>query len=98
MMVMLLRRPKEFKSVSKPTRIIPVLLSGGTGSRLWPLSREAYPKQLLALVGRETMLQQTMMRAMDRGRFGRPLVVANQEHRFIIAEQLRGLGIGDASI
>jgi mannose-1-phosphate guanylyltransferase/mannose-6-phosphate isomerase len=79
-------------------RIIPVLLSGGTGSRLWPLSREAYPKQLLPLVGAETMLQQTMMRAMDRGRFGRPLVVANQEHRFIIAEQLRGLGIGDASI
>jgi mannose-1-phosphate guanylyltransferase/mannose-6-phosphate isomerase len=84
--------------MSNVPRIIPVLLSGGTGSRLWPLSREAYPKQLLPLVGAETMLQQTMMRAMDRTTFGRPLVIANHEHRFIIAEQLRALGIQDAAI
>jgi mannose-1-phosphate guanylyltransferase/mannose-1-phosphate guanylyltransferase/mannose-6-phosphate isomerase len=84
--------------MQKPSTIVPVLLSGGTGTRLWPLSREAYPKQLLPLIGSETMLQQTMMRAMDRTRFGAPLVVANQEHRFIIAEQLRSLGITDATI
>jgi mannose-1-phosphate guanylyltransferase/mannose-6-phosphate isomerase len=84
--------------MQKPSTIVPVLLSGGTGTRLWPLSREAYPKQLLPLIGSETMLQQTMMRAMDRTRFAAPLVVANQEHRFIIAEQLRALGITDATI
>jgi mannose-1-phosphate guanylyltransferase/mannose-6-phosphate isomerase len=81
-----------------PPRIVPVLLSGGTGSRLWPLSREAYPKQLLPLVDDRTMLQQTAMRTMDPARFGPPLVVANQEHRFLIAEQLRALGIVDATI
>lgn len=84
--------------MANPPRIIPVLLSGGSGSRLWPLSREAYPKQLLPLVDERTMLQQTVMRTMDRAKFGPPLVVANQEHRFLIAEQLRALGIDDATI
>src|SRR3954447_19743461 len=84
--------------INSAKTIHPVLLSGGSGSRLWPLSREAYPKQLLPLVGERTMLQQTVMRTMDRGRFGPPLVVANQEHRFLIAEQLRALGIVDATI
>ena len=81
-----------------PPRIVPVLLSGGTGSRLWPLSREAYPKQLLPLVDDRTMLQQTAMRTCDPARFAPPLVVANQEHRFVIAEQLRDIGIADATI
>lgn len=79
-------------------RIVPVLLSGGTGTRLWPLSREAYPKQLLPLAGQSTMLQQTALRTMDRASFAAPLVIANHEHRFIIAEQLRALGISDASL
>jgi mannose-1-phosphate guanylyltransferase/mannose-1-phosphate guanylyltransferase/mannose-6-phosphate isomerase len=78
--------------------IVPVLLSGGTGSRLWPLSREAYPKQLLPLVGDRTMLQQTAARVMDSARYKPLLVVGNTEHRFIIAEQLRGLGIKDATV
>lgn len=73
------------------TKIIPVILSGGTGSRLWPLSREAYPKQLLSLVGWETMLQATVARVSDADAFEPPVIVANAEHRFIIAEQLRGL-------
>lgn len=71
------------------SKIIPVLLSGGTGSRLWPLSREAYPKQFLPLVDNETLLQQAALRTLDRHQFGSLIVVANAEHRFIIAEQLR---------
>ena len=68
--------------------ILPVILSGGSGSRLWPLSREAYPKQFLPLVGDNTMLQATWLRvAPIAGR--KPIVVANQEHRFMAAEQLR---------
>jgi mannose-1-phosphate guanylyltransferase/mannose-6-phosphate isomerase len=72
--------------------IFPVLLSGGTGSRLWPLSREAYPKQLLPLNGDQTLLQQTALRATDPQRFAPLTVIANVEHRFVIAEQLRELG------
>lgn len=76
------------------SRIIPVLLSGGTGSRLWPLSRETCPKQLLALLGEKTLLQQTALRAAEPALFGDIIVVANAEHRFSIAEQLRAIGIG----
>ena len=71
------------------TLIIPVLLSGGTGTRLWPLSREAYPKQLLPLVGTRSLLQETAARVSDATRYRRPIVVANVEHRFVIAEQFR---------
>ncbi len=68
--------------------IIPVILSGGSGTRLWPVSREAYPKQFLPLVGKDTMLQATWKRvAAIAG--AAPIVVANQEHRFMAAEQLR---------
>lgn len=73
--------------------ILPVILSGGAGSRLWPLSREAYPKQFLPLVGDETMLQATWRRvASTAGRA--PIVVANEEHRFMAAEQLRECNAG----
>jgi mannose-1-phosphate guanylyltransferase/mannose-1-phosphate guanylyltransferase/mannose-6-phosphate isomerase len=74
-------------------RIIPVLLSGGTGSRLWPLSRETYPKQLLSLLGERTLLQQTAQRVADPSIFGDAIVVASAEHRFAIAEQLRAAGM-----
>lgn len=79
-------------------RITPVLLSGGTGSRLWPLSREAYPKQLLSLLGEKTLLQQTAMRVSDDTVFNDPIVVANTEHRFSIADQLRGVGMNAATM
>lgn len=71
--------------------IIPVLLSGGTGTRLWPLSRENYPKQLLALLDDKTLLQQTMMRIDEPALFGNPIIVTNVEHRFLVAEQLRAI-------
>ena len=72
--------------------IFPVILSGGSGSRLWPLSRESFPKQLLPLVGRRTMLQETALRVADPALFHPVTVVANAEHRFVIAEQLRDIG------
>ncbi len=78
-------------------RIVPVILSGGTGTRLWPVSRESFPKQLWPLVAEQTLLQQTALRAQGNA-FAPPIVVCNQEHRFLIAEQLRGAGIHDACI
>jgi mannose-1-phosphate guanylyltransferase/mannose-1-phosphate guanylyltransferase/mannose-6-phosphate isomerase len=77
--------------------VVPVLLSGGTGSRLWPLSREMRPKQLLSLVDEKTLLQQTVARVDDASLFKEPMIVANAEHRFLIAEQLRAIG-SDATI
>ncbi|QDA57959.1 mannose-1-phosphate guanylyltransferase/mannose-6-phosphate isomerase [Thermomonas aquatica] len=72
-------------------KLQPVLLSGGSGTRLWPLSREAYPKQFLALAGDDTMLQATWRRVADLADAA-PIVVAGEEHRFLVAEQLRQVG------
>ncbi len=77
--------------------VIPVILSGGSGTRLWPVSRESFPKQLWPLVSERTMLQETALRAVGP-RFGRVMAVCNNEHRFLIAEQLRNAGIEDATI
>jgi mannose-1-phosphate guanylyltransferase/mannose-1-phosphate guanylyltransferase/mannose-6-phosphate isomerase len=73
-------------------------MSGGTGSRLWPLSREAYPKQLLPLLGKASLLQETLQRVMDAPLFCAPLIVANADHRFLIAEHVRALGSTDTKI
>ena len=66
--------------------IVPVILCGGTGSRLWPLSRELYPKQFLPLVDELTMLQNTMERIRDVPGLADPIVICNHEHRFVVAE------------
>ena len=79
------------------TTITPVILSGGSGTRLWPLSRELYPKQLLKLVGNHTMLQDTVLR-LGGLKAGAPVVVCNDSHRFLVAEQLRLLGIKPRAI
>jgi len=79
------------------TQIVPVILSGGSGTRLWPVSRESFPKQLWPLVSERTMIQETALRAKGPD-FAPPIVVCNQEHRFLIAEQLRGAGIEGARI
>ena len=73
--------------------IHPVVLSGGSGTRLWPMSRTVYPKQLLTLLGRDSLLQQTIRRVAEGERFAPALLVANEEHRFIIAEQLRAIDV-----
>jgi mannose-1-phosphate guanylyltransferase/mannose-6-phosphate isomerase len=74
--------------------IIPVVLSGGSGTRLWPLSREHFPKQLLPLTGGgETMLQATVARTVGLPGVGAPVVVCNEAHRFMVAEQLRQAGV-----
>ena len=78
--------------------IHPVILSGGSGERLWPLSRAHYPKQLLPLAGDRTMLQETALRVADPAHYAAPLVIASNEHRFIIAEQLQQVGVTPQSI
>ncbi|MBF7072220.1 mannose-1-phosphate guanylyltransferase/mannose-6-phosphate isomerase [Glaciecola sp. MH2013] len=72
--------------------ITPVIMAGGSGSRLWPLSRALYPKQFLALTGQQTMLQTTVQRLSNLD-VNAPLIICNEEHRFIVAEQLRELDI-----
>lgn len=69
--------------------IHPVILSGGSGSRLWPVSRSKHPKQLQPLLSGRTMLQETALRFADRTRFPAPTIICNHEHRFMIAEQMR---------
>ncbi len=75
------------------SRIHPVLMSGGAGSRLWPLSREARPKQLLRLTGERTLLQEAALRGSDPRMFAPLITVANLHHRFAVAEQLAELGV-----
>jgi mannose-1-phosphate guanylyltransferase / mannose-6-phosphate isomerase len=74
--------------------ICPVVMAGGSGTRLWPLSRSAYPKQFLALDGTVSLLQQSVQRlmAIAPGQTGAPLVVGNEEHRFLLVDQLREMG------
>ena len=74
--------------------VVPVILCGGSGTRLWPLSREQYPKQLLSLVNENTLLQATVNRVTQTKKdlllhFDAPVVVTNENHRFLVAEQLR---------
>lgn len=78
--------------------VTPVILSGGSGTRLWPLSRSGRPKQLLALTADETMLQLTVARTGDKDGFAAPIVVANAAHADDIEAQLAGAGVGDAVV
>src|SRR3569623_158233 len=78
--------------------LIPVVLCGGSGTRLWPLSGEAYPKQFLRLRGQESLLQQTVQRLSCIDDASAPMLVSGEASRFIVAEQLREIGVGDAQI
>ncbi len=79
--------------------ILPVVLSGGSGTRLWPLSREHYPKQLLALTGEKSLLQETLLRLEGMSESSLPaVVVCNEEHRFLVAEQAREIAHTPATI
>jgi mannose-1-phosphate guanylyltransferase / mannose-6-phosphate isomerase len=81
----------------KDDLVYPVILSGGSGMRLWPMSRALYPKQLLELHGESTMLQETAQRVAG-AQFAAPTVICNEEHRFIVAEQLRAVDLAPARI
>jgi mannose-1-phosphate guanylyltransferase / mannose-6-phosphate isomerase len=74
-------------------KVFPVILSGGVGSRLWPTSRALYPKQLLPLVSERAMLQETVARVVENPLFAAPMVISNDDHRFIIASQMQELGV-----
>ena len=74
-------------------KIIPVVLSGGSGTRLWPLSRKQYPKQYLPLAEKQTMLQATLQRLKGIENLADPIIICNVEHRFLVAEQLHNIGI-----
>jgi mannose-1-phosphate guanylyltransferase / mannose-6-phosphate isomerase len=80
------------------SKVIPVILSGGAGTRLWPLSREMYPKQLLSLTGKQTMLQDTALRLAAIAGAIPPIVVCNEAHRFTVAEQIHAQGIQPSAI
>ena len=82
------------------TPLVPVILCGGTGTRLWPLSRASYPKQYWPLAGNaeETLLQQTQQRLQGLPGLAPPLLLCNEDHRFIVAEQMRQLEVEPAAI
>src|SRR5215471_3503633 len=85
--------PDPQASSSSAHRIVPVLLSGGSGTRLWPLSRASRPKQLLPLLSDRTMLQETALRTAESCSAAAPLVICNEDHRFLISEQLSEIGV-----
>jgi mannose-1-phosphate guanylyltransferase/mannose-6-phosphate isomerase len=72
-----------------PAQIVPVIMCGGAGTRLWPVSRESMPKQFVPLVGEETTFQQVLARISDRDLFARPIIITSADFRFVVAEQLR---------
>ena len=78
--------------------IVPVILSGGSGTRLWPLSRELYPKQFLPLVGKSTMLQAAVSRLSGIPNITEPIIVANESHRFMIAQQMQEINVAPSAI
>lgn len=78
--------------------IVPVILAGGTGTRLWPLSRGGFPKQFHRLLGEHTLFQSTVLRARQLRAVHEPAVICSDQHRFIVAEQLREIGIDDATV
>ena len=90
--------PAAIRSASlSQNKIVPVILSGGSGTRLWPVSRESFPKQFWPLISDRTLIQETAGRAMGIG-FTAPIVVCNEAHRFVVAEQMRLMGQTEARI
>ena len=89
-----------FNKLKKGSELIPVILCGGSGSRLWPLSRKSYPKQFINLdiQSDKSLLQQTQERLLSLKNIKPPIVICNEEHRFIVAEQMRGIGVIPSAI
>src|SRR5439155_1134674 len=76
-----------------PLHIIPAIMCGGAGTRLWPVSRESRPKQFVPLIGETSTFQQVLARVADPELFGQPIIITNAEFRFEAAEQLRECGV-----
>ena len=76
-----------------PPQIVPVIMCGGAGMRLWPVSRESRPKQFVPLVGQGSTFQQVLARISHPDLFARPIVITNADFRFVVAEQLRERGV-----
>src|SRR5207244_6323543 len=79
-------------------KIVPVILCGGSGTRLWPLSRSFLPKQFLPLLGERTLLQETALRLQGLEDLAPPIAVSNDAHRFLVAEQLREIGVAPQTL
>ena len=79
-------------------KVIPVILSGGSGTRLWPLSRKDHPKQYLSLMGKSTMLQETILRLEGLDNLANPIIICNNDHRFIVSEQCKQINIENPTI
>jgi len=73
--------------------IVPLIMCGGAGTRLWPASREGLPKQFLPLFGHFSTFQDTVRRVSDSTLFGRPIIITNSQYRFLVAEQLADIGM-----
>src|ERR1700754_699727 len=91
------RNHRGARSISFSMALYPVILSGGSGTRLWPLSRSSLPKQLLALHGERTMIQETALRAALPGAAA-PLLLGSEAHRFLVAEQMQQVGLNPRAI
>ena len=78
--------------------IIPVILSGGSGTRIWPLSKQQYPKQFLSLFGKNSLFQEALIRLNGLKDIGRPIIICNSDHRFLAAEQLKQIGVDNPII
>src|SRR5437879_13896074 len=88
-----IRALSESKAARVTISFYPVILSGGSGTRLWPMSRQLLPKQFLPLVSNRTLLQDTVLRVQGFDGARAPIVVSNDEHRFLVAEQMRAIGV-----
>ena len=78
---------RHFEEETRLGKIVPVILAGGQGTRLWPLSRSARPKQFLPLTGTLSLFQGTLKRVSDPARYAAPIVITNADYRFVVAEQ-----------
>lgn len=99
MLAVYAKRAKNGRHIKgSSVKITPVILSGGGGTRLWPMSTPQTPKQFLALTAQETMFQLTVQRVMDRSRFAAPVIVANAAHADVVEAQLTAIGVTDAIV
>lgn len=82
----------------EPRRVVPVILAGGSGMRLWPISRTARPKQFLALTGENSLFQETLLRLRADSRYEPPVIITNADYRFLVAEQAQEVGVTPSAI